>query len=323
MISLYIQCTRDSIDRLPDDVLISIVSRLPVIEVGKSSVVSHRWRYLWKFSSILDFDTLTLLLESDEPVWLEDERTKFVTMVNKVIDLHSAATIDQFRIAFDLDRASAKDIGKWLQFAFAKRVQMLELNLSRTYTDFPDMPYSFPNMCGGCESLVTLSLIGVDVSEETLEFFISNCPFLEELRVRYSFYLKKFTPSSPLIRLKSLEIATVADCKSIVVCAPKLLSFAFYGMVRIPMALENVSSLISLSIGAMDPRSLMDNINQIQGCLSQLETLKLRTSIYNVSTSLMLFFFQIVDSLSICLYLRFAFGEFVSGIRTAKISRFT
>ncbi|KAL9155740.1 hypothetical protein ABFS82_09G025100 [Erythranthe guttata] len=285
------KCTQDSINRLPDELLISIVSHLPVKEAIKTSVIARRWRYFWKCSSILDFDGSKVLFESDEPIWLRDERRKFATTVNKVLDLHSLPTIEQFRIAFDLDQSNADDIGKWLQFAFAKRVKRLELNLAESYIGRLDKQYSFPNMCdtierlrilpSGCESLVALCLIDVDVTEETLEFFVSNCPLLEELRVRYSNYLKKFAASSPLVRLKRFEIASRGTCKSVEICTPNLLSFAFYGILRVSINLKNVSSLISLSVGAARPTIVMDNINQISGSLSRLETLKIRTSIYN------------------------------------------
>ncbi|EYU42539.1 hypothetical protein MIMGU_mgv1a008575mg [Erythranthe guttata] len=245
------KCTQDSINRLPDELLISIVSHLPVKEAIKTSVIARRWRYFWKCSSILDFDGSKVLFESDEPIWLRDERRKFATTVNKVLDLHSLPTIEQFRIAFDLDQSNADDIGKWLQFAFAKRVKRLELNLAESYIGRLDKQYSFPNMCdtierlrilpSGCESLVALCLIDVDVTEETLEFFVSNCPLLEELRVRYSNYLKKFAASSPLVRLKRFEIASRGTCKSVEICTPNLLSFAFYGILRVSINLKNLN----------------------------------------------------------------------------------
>ncbi|KAL9170318.1 hypothetical protein ABFS82_04G137500 [Erythranthe guttata] len=257
----------DSIDRLPDELLISIVSRLPVIEAERTNLLSRRWRYFSMFSSILDFDASRVLFKLDqERTSLKAERRKFVRWVNRVVSLHSGEAIEEFRISFDLDKSDANDI--YAQYTFPNMYDSVEC--SRI----------LPLGISSCESLVKLSLIEVEVTEETLNFFVSNCPLLEELCIIYSSYLKKLTFNFPLIRLRRLEIASTGACKSVEICAPNLRSFAFYGFYRIPIALKNVSSLISLSFGAMSPVILIDYMNQLSGCLSLLESLTLHTSIF-------------------------------------------
>ncbi|KAL8056721.1 hypothetical protein ABFX02_04G137500 [Erythranthe guttata] len=219
------------------------------------------------FSSILDFDASRVLFKLDqETTSLKAERRKFVRWVNRVVRLHSGEAIEEFRISFDLDKSDANDI--YAQYTFPNMYDSVEC--SRI----------LPLGISSCESLVKLSLIEVEVTEETLNFFVSNCPLLEELCIIYSSYLKKLTFNSPLIRLRRLEIASTGTCKSVEICAPNLRSFAFYGFYRIPIALKNVSSLISLSFGAMSPVILIDYMNQLSGCLSLLESLTLHTSIF-------------------------------------------
>ncbi|KAI3454537.1 hypothetical protein Pfo_011200 [Paulownia fortunei] len=290
-LSMNKKCMRNFIDQLPDEVLITIVSHLPVIEAGRTSVLARRWRYFWMFNSVLIFDASRVLCNLEERgTLLESERIRFVKWVNRVLNLHSSATIEEFRILFNLDEGYANDIDKWVEFAFAKRVKRLELNLVDSHTGIPNEPYTFPNMCrpikrlrilppglSNCELLLTLSLTEVDVTGEVLEFFISNCPFLEELCVKESGRLKILRPSSPSIRLRRLEIVNCQGFRSLEICSPNLLSFTFYGD-RIPMVLKNVSSLISLSLGAIVPGILTVHLVQISGCLSRLETLMLHTS---------------------------------------------
>lgn len=256
------------------------------------------------FTSILDFDALRVLFKFDyQRTSPGIGRRKFVRWVNSVLNLHCGATLQEFRISFDLDQSSANDIDKWLQFAFSKRVNRLELNLVDSNKFLFSGNYNFPNMCdsieclrilplgiSSCESLVTLSLYGVNVTEETLKFFISNCPFLEELCVRYSRHLKKLKTSSPLIRLRRLEIASCGSFKSLEISAPNLRSLSLYGIHRTPIILKNVPPLTSVFFGAAFPEILIENMHQISGCLSELETLMLHTTITDVSTQSFSFF---------------------------------
>ncbi|KDO38431.1 hypothetical protein CISIN_1g047554mg [Citrus sinensis] len=42
----------DRIGKLPDDILISILSRLTIDEAARASVLSYRWRYSWRFFTL-------------------------------------------------------------------------------------------------------------------------------------------------------------------------------------------------------------------------------------------------------------------------------
>ncbi|GAU35296.1 hypothetical protein TSUD_54550 [Trifolium subterraneum] len=51
----------DLISSLPDDVLTSIISLLPGMEIVRTSVLSKRWETVWKYSSNLNFDQRQML----------------------------------------------------------------------------------------------------------------------------------------------------------------------------------------------------------------------------------------------------------------------
>ncbi|GFP98022.1 putative F-box/LRR-repeat protein at3g28410 [Phtheirospermum japonicum] len=277
--------TKNSIERLPDELLISIVSRLPFTEAGRTSILAHRWRYFWTSNPCLNFDAVRLLGQFEKRgTTLESETVQFVKWVNRATVMHTAPTIDEFRIAFDLDGGFASHhLDRWIEFAFRKKVKNLELDIVNSDTVVRTNPYPFPKICfSSCESLVTLSLTGVDVSEEVLVFFICKCPFLEGLSVRGSYRLKKLRSSHPAVRLRRLEIVDCVSFRSLDICSPNLVSCTVHGN-HIAVNLKNVLSLASLSLGAATVRELVFNLNQISKCLSRLETLTLRTSVIHGS----------------------------------------
>ncbi|GAY40494.1 hypothetical protein CUMW_052360 [Citrus unshiu] len=56
----------DRIGELPDDILISILSRLTIDEAARANVLSYRWRYLWRsFTDTSSFSSLMSLRLTD------------------------------------------------------------------------------------------------------------------------------------------------------------------------------------------------------------------------------------------------------------------
>lgn len=51
----------DLISDLPDVLVACIISLLPGMEIVRTSVLSHRWKTMWKYSSHLSFDQKQML----------------------------------------------------------------------------------------------------------------------------------------------------------------------------------------------------------------------------------------------------------------------
>ncbi|KAG8379019.1 hypothetical protein BUALT_Bualt07G0044700 [Buddleja alternifolia] len=307
----------NSIDRLPDEMLIAIVSRLPMKDAVRTSILAHKWRYFWVFSSVLHFDGFHIFWNSKySNASLDSQRITFGNLVDSVLQLHTGSTIEGFRIRYQLDSTNSNDIDRWVKFAFTKRVTKLELHLLPFLEYVSDMAYVFPNICdpierlrifptglSSCESLVALRLSCVNVTGEVLEFFISNCPLLEELCVEDSISTTSLITSCPSMRLRHLKIHNcpflsaleisspnllshleIADCpllRSFEICSRNLLTFTFRGR-EVSMTLKNVSSLINLWLVADVPEALAHNLVQISRCLSRLENLWVHISTLEV-----------------------------------------
>ncbi|XP_027152894.1 F-box/LRR-repeat protein At3g58900-like isoform X4 [Coffea eugenioides] len=228
------QPLKDQISRLPDEILVYILSCLTLKEAARTSVLSKRWIDLWRSMACLDFDASKVLKKMFSiSSWgryadfVRKERCKYVEWVDKVLlQSDKSLALDDLRVAFCLDNFYGDKIHKWLQHAFARRVQRLELNLfadddppssQESYTFHYELfclssGQSQPGYSEihhhaqiGFKSLRALSLKSLNVTGEVLEFFLINCPFLERLVVEASSVLINLRVCGPSIALKYLE----------------------------------------------------------------------------------------------------------------------
>ncbi|XP_059657289.1 F-box/LRR-repeat protein At2g42730-like [Cornus florida] len=211
---------KDWISGLPDEIIVSIVSLLGIREAARTCVLSKRWENVWLFSynMVLNFDALETIfdLESRRKV-MEVERCRYISWVNKVLDLHRGSTMDEFRVSFCLNVSSSCVIDRWIEFAIAKRFQRLEVDLEPCYYMEKTEAYTFPNQnfihikspagLSGIRSLRSLCFKRVNISGEILKYFLSNCPLLESLQVELLENLVNLKVFGSSLRLKVLEIS--------------------------------------------------------------------------------------------------------------------
>nr|POE97821.1 putative f-box/lrr-repeat protein [Quercus suber] len=292
---------KDRLSELSDEILVSILSTLPFMEMQRTSVLSKRWRYLWTFTTChLDFDDsrlltlvwktfyqqkfsgsdldqyLMMLVNLENTEFEENSlRTRFVSWVNRALELHQGNTIDEFRVAFDMDgRKFKSEIDNWICFSLRKKVKKLSLDFMmdgvNAYTLTSQIFHSY-----SLDSLTALSLTYVKVTGEVLEYVLSNCPFIEILHVENSESLVNLKTSSPLPKLKNLEILNCCSLKQIQIPAINLVSFKYCGVKMIRIILGDLPYFVDLSVTGDCVRYLLEDDCPISRYLSQLETLEL------------------------------------------------
>ncbi|XP_058228284.1 F-box/LRR-repeat protein At2g42730-like [Rhododendron vialii] len=285
----------DRISVLPDEIVCTLLSLLTMKEAARTSVLSHRWENLWKyFTGSLDFDgsktmdrmeqEMEISLENFEmslktiEMSLETERAKYINWVNKVLNLHQGQDIDGFRVCFDLDKKSACIIDGWINFAMGKRVRRLELDLIECSAVRIGQSYTFSLSSLrvlNVSSLTALCLRNVDMTDEVLAHFLSNCPLIEELSLMESESLVNIKIASAL-KLKRLELIICNSLKNVEISAINLVSFKYFGP-RINNPFKNVPLLSEVSMGGSHwERVVCDPFSSLSGVLYQLETLVLR-----------------------------------------------
>ncbi|KAL1145555.1 hypothetical protein V6Z11_A11G305900, partial [Gossypium hirsutum] len=238
---------RDRISELPDDVLMGILSFLPPEEaVLKTSFLSHRWKQLWESLPVSGFNFRVPMpvccrgghvknlkdLRDGKYITVEDmkrECSKFVEWVNNVMISHQGSTIDELRVRFYLDKDSQRYIDKWIEIAMRKQVKKLELDFPSLLHRPSNAFYPFPQECfPGIEFLTSLCLVNVGVSDEAMEFVLSNYPMLETLHLRNSPLLIHPKVSGSSLRLKHLNISHSESIQTIEISAPNLVSFEYH-----------------------------------------------------------------------------------------------
>lgn len=282
----------DWINGLPDDILISILSRLTIREAASTSLLCRRWENLWKFSTgslVFDSSKVAHEIVVVDPKLFKSKRSDYVSWVNQVCASHKGSTIDEFRICFELDKTYRRHISKWLKFAIAKHTRVLHLDL----TNFWGRPasnniYTFPPKfflrlqsplgLSRIRCLKSLCFSNVNVSGEHIEFFLFNCPVLEEVCVERSHHLVDLKVTGSSLRLKHLEIKLCHSINLVEISASNLESL-IYRTPNVRLHIKYAPRLVNVCVSGGYGARMHDPIPAcfapISSYLFQLETLTL------------------------------------------------
>ncbi|CAA7019183.1 unnamed protein product [Microthlaspi erraticum] len=180
----------DRISDLSETLLLQILSCLPTKAVVATSVLSKRWRSLWKVVPRLQFECYN-----------HQNIHKFSENVGRCLLLHKAPVLESLHLKLSRS-CCAIDLGLWAGIAFSRHLREFVLDLFfgpnvqflRSLFRFSDTLETLklknsvlsdvpPGFC--MKSLRTLHLHCVGFSDnESFRNFISGCPNLENLVMR-------------------------------------------------------------------------------------------------------------------------------------------
>ncbi|KAJ6324568.1 hypothetical protein OIU76_011800 [Salix suchowensis] len=182
----------DLISDLPQSILESILTRLPIRDAVRTSILSSKWRYRWTTLTHLVFDDKCV---SDRPV-VENCMIKFIT---RALFLHQGP-IHKFHLSTSYLQC-CPDIDQWILFLSRSDIKELVLELGEgewfrvpsclfnckklTYLELFRCEFDPPPTFKGFLCLRSLSLHQVLVAPEAIESLISSCPLLESLALSY------------------------------------------------------------------------------------------------------------------------------------------
>ncbi|XP_076951750.1 F-box protein At5g03100-like [Bidens hawaiensis] len=212
---------------------------MPIKDAVVTSSLSPRWRYLWTYLQILNFDYKGPFERADTYV----SEFKYGEHVNAVIQSYNNPKVHFFRIHFFLTCFHDRVVDKWLRFALKRKVEILELDLETTDVnhhsafnyDFPsrlqerNSAYLFDFPYSDMVYLKKLHLNNVNVKESGLEELLTHSPLLETISIHGSGYLINIRVGGRHLNLKHFEIMECPYVESIYLSDFNLESFTYMG----------------------------------------------------------------------------------------------
>nr|XP_017244266.1 PREDICTED: F-box/FBD/LRR-repeat protein At1g13570-like isoform X2 [Daucus carota subsp. sativus] len=183
------KCSRkDYITDLPESIIDIILTKLPIRDAVRTSILSTKWRYQWATMTRVVFKN-HVPYKSDNKL-AEQEITNFIM---RFLFLHQGP-IYKFKLSTNCSMNST-DMDQWLLFLSRKDIKELVLMLDANCLKIPSHIFS-------CQKLTTLKLQALDVKPplrfrglpclkylnlcsglftiEDIENLISGCPLLEK-----------------------------------------------------------------------------------------------------------------------------------------------
>ncbi|KAL1212811.1 putative FBD-associated F-box protein [Cardamine amara subsp. amara] len=290
----------DRISNLPEDLLLNILSSLPIKDVIATMLLSKSWKFLWTMVPKLDFDDNVHQYFGEDGV----EYRVFQEFVNRVLVSNTAPVLETLKLKLGCPLSSTDDITTWITTAISRRVRELEIHRSLK----GDGAYLFklPQCLYTSEKLVVLKLyksilldVPVEVSlpslkslylvsviyidEESHRRLLTACPVLEELVIDKSEnYPVALSLSVVIPSLQRLSIVDALQFRSsvkrdtwyenkVVINVPSLKYLSYvdiydYGHV---CSSENMPELVEANVKLIckRPEELMRSITSVK-CLS-------------------------------------------------------
>ncbi|KAL6888481.1 hypothetical protein ACP4OV_009507 [Aristida adscensionis] len=220
---------------LPMDILYSIVSRLPIREAVRTSILSKHWKYVWCCRPNLMFTFRSMVYKEGSkvprPRYSISEHI-FIQRVNAVLEQHTGYGVKKMEVHFSPLNMEHKDhIDRWVRFAIASKTSQLVLDLQVQRSTKEPYNFSFQlfdaisashlqslklcslslNQPANIKVLVNLKkleLVDVNITDDELnKLVLSSCNVLEFIGISRCKLVTSLHAPHHLNHLKHLRVS--------------------------------------------------------------------------------------------------------------------
>jgi len=249
---------------LNQDIQCTILSKLSLKELIRTSVLSSEWRYMWVNCPKLCFN-------GAQVSGRERCMKKFIDNVNAVLQKCNGHVVEELKVKFGFDSILVDHLNNWIRFAASSRTKVLAFDLEPIGSWLRDDRYIFPlellnkgsisclqniqlsfvylklpSQFVGFPNLRKLDLSMVHVTRKDLEDMLSSCRNIEWLRLDRCHLNDELQVDAPLSHLLHLNIVRCEFTK-IAFDAVNLKTLVYQGHFR-PIVLNHSRELNIVSI---------------------------------------------------------------------------
>ncbi|GJV99317.1 F-box/FBD/LRR-repeat protein [Tanacetum coccineum] len=181
----------DILSTLPENIIDDILTRMPIRDAVRTSILSRKWRFCWTSISKLVFDDKLVKVS---PKSKQLKKYKLVSAIFHVLLRHTGSILE-----FNIDVGELEMYSELDQIIYylskSNSVKKLSFEISKNYRyKLPSLFFSLQGLkslellnCGfeppltfnGFSRLKRVKFIHVEMNSKTLQQFLSNCPLLQ------------------------------------------------------------------------------------------------------------------------------------------------
>lgn len=181
----------DILSILPENIIDYVLTRMPIRDAVRTSILSRKWRYCWMSISKLVFDDKLVKVS---PKSKQSKKSKLAGAIFHVLLRHTGSILE-----FNIDVGKLEMYSELDQIIYhlSKSNSVKKLLISNNYCyKLPSLFFSLqglkvlelvncefepPSTFNGFGRLESVKFMHVEMTSKTLQHFLSNCPLLKNV----------------------------------------------------------------------------------------------------------------------------------------------
>ncbi|GFP96147.1 hypothetical protein PHJA_001758800 [Phtheirospermum japonicum] len=296
---------------MPDEILVSIIARLPTTSTTRTSILSRRWKNLCEFVPDVELD-----FSRWPHAWYQEDWYRSGVTINLLKNfvthrLSSSSKIRSFKLRCCLTNLDLNQFENCICSLGKSGLERLTLSFcnccmssdnnhpfpSRLLSEMPSVNYFRlvgyflkPNLTTKYSNLLqTLSLTCVKAFPGGLECVLSNCSMLQSLSAVYCVFPSKIRFCGPNLPLKSLMMGSCQGIEEIEFYASNLVTFDFHHSQVVNFIFDHFPHLQSIYLEIKNNNIMPYVFGKLATDLPRLESLSFASRadpIYQVNTGI-------------------------------------